>query len=123
VLATTFRYTGGKTKKHYYVTDKLFWSIEGASMEQQRNCPRVLRYIVLQLLLVFAGQSVAVAHQPGDDLRRTCAVIGQQRNAALDALAIAQAKMQGMTDEATALAAWWAAYVAGLATNNSKAAQ
>jgi hypothetical protein len=58
-----------------------------------------------------------MAQAPGDDLKRACAVIAQQRNAALDALAIAQAKMQGMTDEATVLAAWWTAYVAGLAAN------
>jgi hypothetical protein len=92
-------------------------------MEQRRNCPRVLRFFALSLLLVLAGHSVAIAQQPGDDLKRVCAVIAQQRNAALDALAIAQAKVQGITDEATALAAWWAGYVAGLATNNADRAK
>ena len=88
-------------------------------MEQQRSGLRVLRNLgVSLLLLVVAVHSAATAQQPGDELKRTCAVIAQQRNAALDALAIAQAKVQGMTDDATALAAWWAAYVAGLAPNN-----
>jgi hypothetical protein len=59
----------------------------------------------LSLLLVLVGHSVAIAQAPGDDLKRACAVIAQQRNAALDAFAIAQAKVQGMTDEATALTA------------------
>jgi hypothetical protein len=83
----------------------------------------MLRYMSLWLLLALAAHSVAVAQQPGDDLKRACALIAQQRNAALDALAIAQAKVQGMTDESTALAAWWAAYVAGLAANNADGAK
>ena len=86
-------------------------------MEQRRGCPCVLRFIVFSLLLAFADHSVALAQQPVEDLKRTCAVIAQQRNAALDALAIAQAKVQGMTDDAAALAAWWSAYVAGLSSN------
>jgi hypothetical protein len=87
-------------------------------MEQRGSCSRVLKYIGLFLLIVLGDCSEAIAQQPGEDLKRTCAAIAQQRNAALDALAVAQAKIQAMTDEANALAAWWAAYVAGLATSN-----
>jgi hypothetical protein len=78
----------------------------------------VLKYVGLSLLVVLAGHSVATAQQPGDELKRACAVIAQQRNAALDALALTEAKAEAMKDDANALAAWWAAYVAGLPTNN-----
>ena len=74
----------------------------------------MLKYIGLSLLVVLADHFVATAQQPGDDLKRTCAVIAQQRNAALDALALTQVKVEDMKDEANALAAWWAAYIAGL---------
>ena len=83
----------------------------------------MLRYTILLLFLVVAVHWAAIAQQPGDDLKRTCTAIAQQRNAALDALAVAQAKMQGMTDEATALAAWWASYVAGLAPDGVERAK
>ena len=58
----------------------------------------MLKYIGVPLLLLLSYHSVATAQQP-DDLKHACAIIAQQRNAALDALALAQAKLHVMTDK------------------------